>query len=143
MHKILTIDIILEATFTPCELTKIIKKGESVGIVYFDYIPGQMYLDAPKLASDRAVHNLVCNKYENASLLCKYLDTTFYLGFYSSEENYVKISLWGIGDAWKKEFLKSDGSTEIEFDTSRYIHLLTTLSNDLKIIKLNANIEWD
>ena len=143
MHKVLDIEVVLNAKFNHSELLKLIKKGESIGVTYFDYVQGVRYLDSPQLKAHSAAEGLINKKYEYSSLLCKYWDTTFYLGFFKCNNNCIKLKLWGIGYEWKQNFIKSDGTTEIEFDTSRYVRLLLNITKEFKLNKLNAKIEWD
>lgn len=136
----MTVDLVLNDYFNHENLITIIQRAYNYGVKYYDYIAGERYLNSSELKNENAALAILTKKYENSSLLCKYQDITFYLGFYNEHER-IKISLWGSGDAWKSEFL--NGIPTVEFDMQRYIRFMLSLLNDFKINKIEARIEWD
>lgn len=138
MHRDISLEAYLDEKFSDRIIETVLQRALQLNIRMYAYTDDMLFT-APPITIEEALRR-IDNKEDNASVLCGFEDTGFFLHFIELESGKCEIGLGATNFSWKKEFWR--GVEKIEFDLPRYIRLLLMVVQGFKINKIEAYVHW-
>ena len=138
MERDIFIECYLNERFGDCIIKKVLKQVLSLDIKMYAYTD-EFLFEAPPINIEVALQRIK-NREDEAPVLCRFEDTSFYLFFTEQDDGRCELSIGGTNYPWKKEFW--NGKEMVDFDLPRYIRLMLQLVHGLKFQKVEAYTYW-
>ncbi len=138
MERSIFIECYLNDDFGDLIITKVLKQAIGLGIKMYAYTD-ELLFDAPLINVELALQRIK-NRDDEAPVLCRFEDTSFYLFFSEQDDGRCELSIGGTNYPWKKEF--ANGKEVVDFDVPRYIRFMLQLVHGLKFQKVKAYTYW-
>jgi hypothetical protein len=134
------ISVHLGVSYSQENIYALLKTGEELGFIYYDYVCGERYADSPILNITDAVKKVMSFSpetfdNENSIIYTKLEDTYFYLAIHS-KNNLILLSIGGFSQPWKKKFDYSHGGNTHMIDFARYIRVMLKMCKEFVILDL-------
>jgi hypothetical protein len=136
------ISVHLSVSYSQENIYALLKTGEELGFIYYDYICGERYANSPILNITDAVKKVMSFSpesfdNENSSIYTKLEDTFFYLSVYN-KNNLILLSIGDFSKTWKKNFYYSRIGNMHTIDFARYIRVMLKMCKEFVILDLDT-----